>query len=151
MRTIPVAEVQDAPIHSFGRLSTLRADFRNWYESGDTTQAAEFRLGGKEDPERDGSDSQLRDVLCAAAGIPRTAKTDENGNVIRSEKRNKPVFVAYTTAERGQAMAALSLEQRDLATIGESKIVSLVRLSGETVTLGENDDENDDDDEDNDE
>jgi hypothetical protein len=151
MQLVPVSEVLNAPVHSFGRLSTMRSDFRGWYDSSDSTSAATFRLGGKDDAERDGSDSQMRDLLCAFAGIPRTPKLDADGNIVRSEKRNKPVFIAYTSADRASAMSTLKLEQRDMADIGESKLVSLVKVSDETVTLTENDDDENDDDENDDE
>lgn len=150
MRTVPVAEVQNAPKRSFSSASSIAQDFRAWYGSADNGTSALFRLGGKSDPDRDGNDAQLRDALCKLAGIARTQKLDANGSPLMSEKRGKPIFVAYSTADRMLAHETLGTEEREMGTLGDSRIVAIVKVSDIVATLTDSDlDDDDDDDEDN--
>jgi len=143
--------ILSAPVRGFSVRSALEAGIREWYES--PASAVEMRLGEKDDSDRDGSDAQLRDSLCKMAGM-RREKTPrmENGVQVRSEKRDRPVFdvTPFSTGNRLDALSLLGLEERELSRIGKSRIVSLVKVSGETVPLASDEDEDEfDEDQDN--
>src|SRR3972149_6464986 len=79
--------LETAPVRGFKGRSPMAADFRAWY--ADVSRAAiGFSVNVSED-------AALKDAICLAAGMSKTKrpKLDEYGVQVRSEKRDKPVFL----------------------------------------------------------